>query len=452
MSRVRFEFHRGIDTIGGTVIVIQCDDHRLIFDMGRIFNPSVPIFDTLNPSRGIGDLQRMGIAPKLPGLFEDGTEAPAGVKTLVAVSHSHLDHVGLLPYLRKDIPVLLHEDTHRLLQALDEVLDGPGQPLDYRPVPSDSLMEFGPFQITVVRVDHDTPGASAFLIATPELKFVYSGDLRLHGTEPALTTTFAEKARAFAPDVLFIEGTRAQSEDNTMMLFETEVSDRLKEAMRDVRAGVYFSFYPRHPERLRAFREAAQATGRTLVVQAPHAYIYERFGGDLTGCAIYGGAEQDWTPLNRSWVLQRGLPVLTLADLKGKEDGYLIDFGYDRFRDWIDIDARPGGLYIHSNGSPLGPFDPAWNNMEAWLNAFGLEFVSVGSTGHGARGDVLSIIDTIRPRVLMPIHSLQPQRIGLKSVKRIMPQYGKVYRASDLLDATYPTERDLLPVKDATRD
>lgn len=449
MSDVTWQFYRGIDTIGGTVIELKSGHHRLLFDMGRIFNPAIPVFDAANPARGISDLKVMGIAPPIPGLFNDGTEVP-GIETLVAISHSHLDHTGLLPFLRTDVPVLMHEDTYRLLSALDQVLDGPGQPLNYQPQAYGHVTEFGPFRLTLLQVDHDTPGAAAFLIEAPGLKFVYSGDLRLHGAHPNWTVEFGERARDFRPDVLFIEGTRALNEDNSTMPFEHELIEKLCETIPTSEAGVYFSFYPRHPERLTSFIEAAKQTGRRLLVQAPHAYIYETFGGDLSGCAIYGGGSNRWTETTKAWVATHGFTVVSPQELQGREVEYIVNFDYDRFRDWIDIDVAPGGIFIHSNGSPLGPFDPAWDNMLYWLDRLGLRFVSAGSTGHGARGDILSIIDTIAPRVLMPIHSLQPQRIGLPTVNRIMPAYGRVYTASDLEGAKPPTEADMAPV-DAVR-
>lgn len=445
MNQVTWEFFGGVNTIGGTIIVIECEQHRLIFDLGRLDSPASPIFDGEIRPRGITDLQRMGMAPLIPGLFaEDGTEAPIGVKTMVAVSHSHLDHVGLLPYLRHDIPLLLTEETHRLLLALDDVaFEGPEQPLRYLPVAPGAVTEFGPFTITTVLVDHDTPGACGFLIQTPEVRFVYTGDLRMHGAHPERTEEFGRQAQAFKPDVLFIEGTRARSETNEGILKEVEIREQLINVIRDTDHGVYFTFYPRHPQRLSLFADAAKETGRTLIADARSSYIYEKFGGDVSALAIYGGSADTWTEQTERWVQARGLRVIEATELCGQEHRYVLEMPYHRLVDFIDINAKAGGCYIHSNGAPLGPYDPRWDNFLFWLDTFDLQLARVGSPGHASRGDLLSLIEAIQPRVVMPIHSFNPEMIGVTTIKRIMPEYGNVYTAEDLTSAVPPTEEEL---------
>ncbi|MGZ4164050.1 MAG: hypothetical protein ACXVDB_06780, partial [Tumebacillaceae bacterium] len=95
------------------------------------------------------------------------------------------------------------------------------------------------------------------------------------------------------------------------------------------------------------------------------------------------------------------------------------------------------------NGAPLGPYDPRWDNFMFWLNRFGLIFESVGSTGHASRGDILTLIEAIQPHVLMPVHSFNPEMIGVPTINRIMPQYGTVYTREDLAAATPPTKEEL---------
>ncbi|MCY0901835.1 MAG: MBL fold metallo-hydrolase [Firmicutes bacterium] len=440
-------FHKGIRTIGGTVIEIDVDGHRLIFDMGRGFEPGSVIFDHELKPRGIRDLRRLGVAPAVDGIFAgDGTRDDR--PTMIAVSHMHLDHMGFIPYLRADVPVLMSEDSHRLLQALDAVHDGPRTPLDIRAVAVDSLTSWGPFTIECVAVDHDCPGTTAFFITAGDLRFVYSADLRQHGKHPDYTLDFARRAHDFKPDVLFIEGTRADSEDNDHTIAETDLAQRIGDAARSTKAGVYVLFYPRHPERVDSFRAAAASSERELVLQPAHAYIYAQFGGNLTGVSLYSADLAAARPELQAWVARSGLPSVSPEDLRGSEHRFIVDMTYPRMVDFVDIEPAAGGIFLHCNGTPLGPYDPNWNNLMHWLQTFQLDFTYVGSTGHGSRTDILSLVTTIAPRVLMPIHSKSPERIGLTTVPRLMPAYGRVYTKADIDDAKCPTEADLQPLAD----
>ncbi|MCY0875793.1 MAG: MBL fold metallo-hydrolase [Firmicutes bacterium] len=438
-----FTFHKGIRTIGGTIIELAEDGYRLIFDMGRGFAPGAPGFDHDLQPRDIRDLQRLDIAPKLPGVFDDASESDG--KTLIAVSHMHLDHMGFFPYLREDVPVLLTHDSLRLLQGLDAVHDGPRRSLSFVPVSYDEPYTFGPFTIEALAVDHDCPGACAFLITTGDLRFVYSGDLRLHGSHPEWTRTFALRARDFRPDVLFIEGTRAEADDNSTTIAEPELAGRIAATVQAHAGGAYLLFYPRHPERVASFMQAANACGRQLVLQPHSAYLFEHMGGQLENVRLYGGMAKSWTEHLTAWVRKRGLDVIHPNELAGHEHSFLVEITYPQLVDFVDIEPARDGVFMHVGGTPLGAYDPAWHNLMHWLDIFGLAFASLGSTGHGSRSDILSIAETIAPSVLMPIHSHHPERIGLTSVRRIMPAYHRVYSREDILRASFPAQSELAP-------
>lgn len=437
-----FTFHKGIRTIGGTIIEVKEDGHRLIFDMGRGFGPGAPGFDHELRARSIRDLQRLDIAPKLAGVFEDGTQTPD--KTLIAVSHMHLDHMGFFPYVREDVPVLVTKESLRLLEGLDAVHDGPRRALQYTSVEFHEPFSFGPFRIEAVPVDHDCPGACAFFIRTGDLRLVYSGDLRLHGSHPEWTLSFAQKARAFSPDVLFIEGTRADADDNSTTIAEPALASHIAQTAGESPAGAYLLFYPRHPERVATFMQAAKDSNRRLVLQAHSAYLFEHMGGHLEDVSVYGGNEQEWTDTLRQFVHARNLPIINPTAMTGHEREYMVEITYPQLVDFVDLEPAPGGVFMHVNGTPLGAYDPAWPNLMHWLNVFGLSFHYLGSTGHGSRTDILSLVETISPKVLFPIHSHHPERIGLCSIRRIMPAYHCAYTQADVLAAQFPSEEELV--------
>jgi len=148
----------------------------------------------------------------------------------------------------------------------------------------------------------------------------------------------------------------------------------------------------------------------------------------------------------QAWVAKSGLHLVSPEELHGSEHRFIVDMTYPRMVDFVDIEPAPGGIFLHCNGTPLGPYDPSWNNLMHWLQTFDLEFTFLGSTGHGSRTDILALVKTIAPRVLMPIHSKNPERIGLTTVPRLMPAYGRVYTRADIDAAKRPTDADLQPV------
>ncbi len=427
-------FHGGCRTIGGTIIELVEDKWRVVFDLGRPVSRDAPVFDRKLRAAGIADMQYMGIVPRIPGVFLGGAEAPDFARrTLVAVSHAHLDHMAHLPLLRQEIPVLVTADTKRMLTLLDALHEGVGHEVRYEVSHDDDVFTFGPFHIRLLPVDHDIPGAAGMLIETPTGRFAYSGDLRLHGRHADRTLAFAEQAKAFAPDVLWIEGTRALGKDNSEVLREAELPGQFAEVMAAAGAGVYFTYYPRHPERLNAIREACLKTSRTLAVGAPSAYVYAEYGGDLSGCAIYAGGEGLWHDDVRRFAAGCGLPVVTPEDLRGAERQFAVELPYARLRDWIDIQPEAGAVYLHADGHPLGQFDADWANMQYWLAAFGARLVRMGSSGHASRADIHALIEHIDPRVVMPVHSLAPEEISPAGVARVLPTEGVCYSLDDVL-------------------
>ena len=430
----KFAFYGGCTTIGGTIIELAHDGYRLIFDLGRAVSRKMPTIQGEQPQDVIPRLLEMGELPDIEGLFCEAKDQDRIAKqTLVAISHAHLDHMALLPLLRHDIPVLVSKDTKRMLESLDEIAKGPGNPLQYLAIEDKELYIFGPFVIRFQPVDHDIPGASAIFIETPDGRFVYSGDLRLHGNHAKRTRAFVDAAHQFAPDLLWIEGTRALSDDLPEMIPERELVAPMVEAIRGTNSGVYFSFYPRNPERIESLKRAAGATGRKLCLLPSSAYLYSQFGGDLTEISLFQGRTTEVVDERIAWFSNMQLPVVTSEEVRNSEELFMIEMPFETLGELSKIQPREGGVYIHSNGHPLGPYDEDWSSFQEKLQLHRLAYRPIGSSGHASREEILSMIETISPHLFMPIHTHHPERFDVKQVQRVLPEVGVQYDVGDLL-------------------
>lgn len=71
--------------------------------------------------------------------------------------------------------------------------------------------------------------------------------------------------------------------------------------------------------------------------------------------------------------------------------------------------------------------------MLAWVRALGLELVSLGSTGHSRPADVRRMVETVRPGVVLPVHSRRPEALLVPGVPTLIPEVGRRYTAADLV-------------------
>jgi ribonuclease J len=88
---MRVRIHRGTHEIGGSCIELEADGQRILLDAG------LPL--------GLPH----GAAPNLPNI--DTTSLIA-----IVISHPHLDHFGLLPWL-PSVPVVMGSAARRILNV-----------------------------------------------------------------------------------------------------------------------------------------------------------------------------------------------------------------------------------------------------------------------------------------------------------------------------------------------
>ena len=276
-------------------------------------------------------------------------------------------------------------------------------------------------------VDHSLFGASAWAVETSAGWVVYSGDLRLHGSNADSTRRFVEAASRLHPIALVIEGTRInQNSTHT----ESGVRDACPKAVQECSGLVVADFGPRNIERLLSFLEIARQTGRKLAILPKDAYLLDAMhlvnpsevpGLDDGGFSIYWeyvGSSNKWRDQVANDYPQL---AVTPRDVSANQDKFICCFSYWDVQELAYIKPVPGSRWIYSSCEAFSEemaIDA--QKLKLWIDHFGMELLGTllpgeepdcpyHVSGHASGDDLIEIVKTIRPKTLIPVHTEHPE-------------------------------------------
>jgi ribonuclease J len=394
------------------------------------------------------------LLPRLEGLYAEEqirlTDIPYKTTNYdgVLVSHAHVDHVGYLNFLDESLPVYCGETSKTILGAL---LDSGGtdvNPSSFKGFRTGDKLRIGSLEIEPIHVDHSIPGAYAFIIHTTEGTVVYTGDLRLHGPAGKMTEEFIAKAAEEQPIALLCEGTRVGQEESHKLHSENEVKEAAQKIVSNTSRLITTSFYGRDIDRINTFYSIAKASDRKFIVNMKMALLLSRLKDDphlvipdilsdentlvykkrkKTG--VYD--EKDYFKWERPFV-EKAVDHKYVHDNQSKS---IIAIEPSSFTELIDIRPDPGGYYIYSMSEPHSELEAVDEEIQRnWLNHFQLNYSQIHASGHAPPKDLDMIINKIRPKTLIPIHTEHPDELRAftkkGSTRIIIPEMRHTYTLS----------------------
>lgn len=468
---VSLTFYGGVGEIGGNKIMLEDGGTKIFLDFGMSFSRRGLYFEeflTPRTANGIGDFLEMELIPDIPGVYREdllrhlGREPEEPCVQGVLLSHAHADHANYISFLHEDIPVYCGETCKCILEAVEEqssrdleceVLNFKRRPLfkrDYRKPPVErefhtfrtgNTFRIDSLEIQPIHVDHSVPGAYGFIIHTSEGALIYTGDLRMHGLHGEMTEDFIQKAQEEKPIAMVTEGTRIDVswKDES----EETVYKNSKKALQKERNLSIVDFNFKDVDRFTTFYSIAKELGKQLVISFKHACFLERYHQD----------KKLQTPDSRDEYISLLLPkrmtgtysredysdqyikkrldypnILTAEEIREKPDQYIVVLNFWYFNMLIDLQPH-GGTYIHSLSEPFNEeMAISYERMHNWLNHFRLHFVQSHCSGHIHGDDLKTLISTIHPKKLYPIHTEHPEMFKPLGLKSVMVEEGKTYK------------------------
>ena len=261
-------------------------------------------------------------------------------------------------------------------------------------------------------VDHDAYGACGLLIKAPDLVISYTGDIRLHGYRKEDTLKFCKESENC--DVLLIEGVTVSFKDfddeqnENDLCNEKDLIKRINEIVNNnPKKQITFNYYISNIERI---LNIIKTNPRKVVLDSYYSYVLK----EATNYESYYYKLDD-----KDYGLDPKFEV-KFEELLNDESKYMWQLEQNSLKQFNKL--KKGGIYIHSNAVPLGDFDP---NYEPFVNRFkkhNIEFIIVSCSGHAHPKDLMEIINLIKPKLLVPIHSYHPEKLYNEHGERLLPK------------------------------
>jgi len=375
----------GLGEIGKNMTVLEYGRDMIVVDCGVMF----PDSDLL----GI-DL----VLPQFDYVLENQDRLRG-----ILLTHGHMDHIGGLPYLLRQMPAALYGTAltlglvkHQLQEA--RVL----KQARLNTLQENDTLQLGPFKISLFPVAHSIPGSVGLVIDTPVGAVVHTGDYKLDETPAGGRTTDLARLRQLTPRgvlALLADSTNADRPGRTPT--EQVVADELDRLFAENRQGrLIIATFASLLARLQEIMRLAEKHGRRVLLTGRSLEDNVALARELGYLKIPSGLlveAEARVPDSKLLILATGVQGEPRSALNRMAQG-----------EHRQIHVKPGDTIIVSGGTIPGnevEVGRMLNKLfELGANVIYGKLADVHVSGHGSRDELAAMIQAARPRFLLPVH------------------------------------------------
>lgn len=229
---------KGTNQIGGCITEITSKTTKILIDFGTDLEDDKELFE-------------------LDGLTYGKSKYDA-----VFITHSHIDHIGLINKINKDIPIYVEEISLKIYSTTCDFCMEDNLSRKINTFKIYDVIKIKDIKVTPYRVDHSSYNSCMFMIECENKKILHTGDFRLHGRKKDETLNNLKKIGKV--DLLITEGTSLSRD-----VLEHETEEELeKEALNYIKKydQVFIMHSSANIDRTISFIKAALKTGKNYIL------------------------------------------------------------------------------------------------------------------------------------------------------------------------------------------
>jgi ribonuclease J len=414
---MKVTIHRGTREIGGSCVEVSTEATRIVLDIGMpLVKPGGDPFDMREYGSFDGpSLVAQKVLPDLKGFYQWDTLPKPDALFL---SHAHLDHYGFINFVKHSIPCYMGEGTRKLVEITNLFTGKVPLTVPYVPFKSGTPAKVGGLTVTPYLMDHSAFDAYAFLVEGGGKRVLYSGDFREHGRKQKAFQWFLANVPK-EMDMLLLEGSmfgRTSEPPKT----EKQIEDEVFDLLRRTNGLVILISSGQNIDRLVSFYRACLRAQRLLVVdvyianvltalkdlarlpypspQFAHMRVF--FPYHLCKRLALDGKRELLTTfrnyrISKTEITQRKREIAMMARPSMVSD-------LARLGDLSDSTA----VYSMWEGYMT---EPSTQRLLDFLKDRGTKVLSVHTSGHAFIATLRKVVNTLRPKTLVPIHTFHPE-------------------------------------------
>jgi len=384
--------HRGTNEIGGTCIELLSGETRIILDLG------LPLDSVLNSERNPINQKIVEIANSSNGIL---------------ISHSHLDHFGLIQAVSNEIPIWISKASHkiidinRIFQNKNITISNPCYFENEKP------FEIGNFTITPYLNDHSAFDSYSFLVEAEGKKLFYSGDFRNHGRKASLF----RKIITHPPkniDYLLVEGTTiGRTQEN--FVTEDDIKNSFIKIFKESQGINLIYTSSQNIDRIISVYKACLSSRKALILDVYTAEIldclseFSKLPTPLKGFSNLRVFYPEYLlrkliKLGQNSLIEKySKASISISEISNKPSGFVMLVRPSMKIDLKKINLACGNLlYSMWNGYKEQPYTKEFLN---WLVSKNIKIIDVHTSGHSSVRTLKRFADALNPSKIIPIHT-----------------------------------------------